>query len=185
LTNKWLAGVLRPTRHRPEQRYRLGVVIADTRPEERLEDAQFLQSSLHRCRCMALPMSSWRIGGCFLPLLIRCLRQARFTRSVAKAGCSRSATSQATTLRLQTSIISIEVEPDSAHCGEQRGDVPTPHLVCSCGPEPWNGARFLWWPCMTATVILAVGMKYPVKASLGPDVQPLFGKSSHDLTWRQ
>jgi len=47
---KWLAGVFRPILHRPEQRFRVGVVVADTRPGERPEDAQFLQSAFQRGR---------------------------------------------------------------------------------------------------------------------------------------
>jgi hypothetical protein len=53
---------------------------------------------------MALPLSARRTSGRRLPLLMRSLRQALSTRSAAIAGSSRSATSQATTFRLQTSI---------------------------------------------------------------------------------
>jgi uncharacterized phage protein gp47/JayE len=53
---------------------------------------------------MALPLSECRINGCVRLLLIRSLRQALLTKSAAMAGSSRSATSQATALRLQMSI---------------------------------------------------------------------------------
>ena len=51
--------------------------------------------------------------------------------------------------------------PDPAYGGGQTGDVPTPHLVCSLGPAPWNGARFLRCSCTTATVKLARGRSTP------------------------
>ena len=101
---KWLAGVIRPILHRPEQRFRVRVVIADARPRERPEYAQFLKTALQRGRTHGVAVVGWRISGCFRPLPIRSLKQALLTRSAAMAGSSRSATSQATTLRLQTSI---------------------------------------------------------------------------------
>ena len=47
---KWLAGVIRPILHRPEQRFRVRVVIADAWPGERPEHAQFYQAALQRGR---------------------------------------------------------------------------------------------------------------------------------------
>ena len=64
----------------------------------------------------------------------------------------------------------VEVQPDSANGGMQIRDVPTPHLIGSCSPKPWHAPGFLWWPCPTPTLELAVGMEHPVKVPLGTDV---------------
>ena len=88
----------------PEQCFRVRVTF-DTRG---LEKDLSTPSSSRRLSSvaarMALPLSACRINGCRRPLLIRSRRQALLTRSAAMAGSSRSPTSQATTLRLQTSI---------------------------------------------------------------------------------
>ncbi len=99
-----LTRVIRSILHRPEQGFRVWVVVGHPWSGERPVHAQFLQPAFQCGSRMALPLSAWRISGCFRVLLIRSLRQALLTTSAAMAGSSRSSTSQATTLRLQTSI---------------------------------------------------------------------------------
>jgi hypothetical protein len=49
--------------------------------------------------------------------------------------------------------------------GWQIRDVPTPHLIRSCWPEPSHGPGFLRWPRSTAPVDLAMITEHLVKAS--------------------
>ena len=62
---------------------------------------------------------------------------------------------------------------------------PAPHLIWTSGPQPWHGSWFLWWPCTTPPVNLAVRMENSVKAALGADIQPAIGQDRHDLAWRK
>ena len=102
---KWFAGVIRPILTAPrdfvytvlnrDSEYGLSL---DTRGFEKDLSTPSSSSRLSRVAArMALPLSAWRISGCFRVLLIRSLRQALLTRSAAMAGSSRSWTSQATT----------------------------------------------------------------------------------------
>ena len=45
---KWFAGVIRSILHRPEQGFRVRVVIGDPWPREGSEDAQFFQAAFQR-----------------------------------------------------------------------------------------------------------------------------------------
>lgn len=45
LAGEWLTRVIRSVIHRPEQGFRVRVVVADARPGERPEHAQFLQAA--------------------------------------------------------------------------------------------------------------------------------------------
>ena len=104
LAGKWLAWVIGQIIHCPEQRFRVRVVVADARSGERPSTPSSSKRLSNVAARMALPLSACKIRGCLRPLLIRSRRQALLTRSAAIPGSSRSATSQATTLRLQTSI---------------------------------------------------------------------------------
>lgn len=77
LFGEWLAGVIRSILHRPEQRLRVRVVVADEQPGKRPEDAKLRQPTLQRGRTQVLPLSARRIRGGFRIMLICSLRQAR------------------------------------------------------------------------------------------------------------
>ena len=160
------AGVVRPVFHRAEQRFGVGVVVGDPWPGERPEHAQFFQPAFQR--------------GCAHGVAVIGVQDQRLLSALAD---SLSQASPADQIRCNGWIFSlsnipghhfaapdidhqVEVEPDPAHGGGEIGDVPTPELVRSDSPEPWNGSRFLWWPCSTAAVHLAVGVEHPVEAAL-------------------
>ena len=104
---KWFAGVIRSilstyTVLNRDSEYGVSLETRGRKKDLRTPSSSKRLSSV--AARMALPLSAWRISGCCRPLLIRSRRQAWLTRSAAMAGSSRSATSQATTLRLQMSI---------------------------------------------------------------------------------
>ncbi len=166
LPGEWLTRVIRPILHRPEQGFRVRIVLADARPGERREHAQFLQATLQR-------------GGAHGVAVIRVEDQRLFS-SLAD---SLSQASPAHQIRCNGWILTlihipghdhpapdvddqVEVKPDPAYGGWQVRDVPTPHLIGFCGPEPRHWSWFLWWPGSSAPLDLPVGMEYPVEAAL-------------------
>ena len=60
----------------------------------------------------------------------------------------------------------VEIQVLAALPGGQLRDVPAPHLVRACGPQPWNPSGFLRWPCTIATVHLVMVVEHPVEAAL-------------------
>jgi hypothetical protein len=104
LAGERLTRVIRSILHRPEQVFRVWVVVRHPWSGGRPEHAQFLQPAF-QCVCRhgvaVVGMEDQRL----LPCLAVPLSEATLlTRSAAMAGSSRSSTSQATTLRLKTSI---------------------------------------------------------------------------------
>ena len=163
---KWLAGVIRPILHRPEQRFRVRVVIADARPGERPEHAQFFQAALQRGRTHGVAVIGVQDQR-LLSALTDPLSQASPTDQIRCNGW------MLTLIHIPGHNLSapdvdhqIEVQPDPAHGGGQIRDDPAPELVRSCGSEPWHASWFLWCPCSTAPVHLSMGMEHAVKAAL-------------------
>jgi len=138
LVGKWPSRVIRPLLRCAEQRFGVGVVIADARPRERPEHAQLFQPALQRCRThdvAVIGVQDQRL----LSLLADPLSQAIPAHQI---GCNGwvfpfgdipSHHFAAPDIDHQ-----VEVKPDPAHGGGQVGDVPAPHLIWTSGPEPWH-----------------------------------------------
>ena len=160
---KWLAGVIRPILHRSEQRFRVRVVIRHPwQPGEGSEDAQFLQPAFQRGRTHGVAVIGMENQG-LLPTFADPFSQASPTHQIRCNGWILTLIHiPGHDLAAPDVDHQVEVKPDPAHGGGQIGNLPTPELVRSDSPEPWNGSGFLRWPCSTATVHLAVGVEHPV-----------------------
>ena len=110
LTGLCLAGkrpvwVVRTVFDRAEQGFRVWIVIRHPWPGEQTQHPQLFQPGLERGGAHGVAVvgvQNQRLATALV--LIRSRRPAGPTRSAANCASSRSATSQATTLRLQTSI---------------------------------------------------------------------------------
>ena len=123
---EWPPGVVRPVFHGAEQRLRVGVVIADTRPGERPQNAQLLQPGFQGGRSHGIAvvgMEDQRLA-------------APSTDPLPQAGPADEISGDLCVLAIgdipghhfaaPDVDHQIEVEPDTTHAGGQVGDVPAP-----------------------------------------------------------
>ena len=135
---KGLAGVIRPIFHCPEQRFRVRVVIRHPGRRERPEHTQFLQPALQRGGTHGVAVIGVQDQRLLSPLTDP-LPQASPTHQIRSNGWIL------TLIHIPGHHFAapdvdyqVEVQPDPTHAGGQIGDVPAPHLVRTCGPQPWN-----------------------------------------------
>ena len=126
---KWLAGVFRPILHRPEQRFRVRVVVGDPWTRERPEHAEFLQPALQRGRTHGVAvvcMEDQRL----LPALADPLAEAGPAHQIRSNGWIFTLIHiPGHDLAAPDVNDQVEVQPDPSHGCGQIGDVPIPHLV--------------------------------------------------------
>ena len=126
---KWFAGVIRSILHRPEQGFRVRVVIRHPWPREGSEDAQFFQAAFQRGRTHGVAvvgMEDQRL----LPALADPLSQASPAYQIRCNGWIFSLSNiPGHDLAAPDVDHQVEIQPDPAHGGWQIGDVPTPELV--------------------------------------------------------
>ena len=166
LGGKGLAGVVRSVFHGPEQRFGVGVVVADTWPRERPQDAQLLQTAFQRGGTHGVAVVGMENQG-LLSAFADPLFQASPTHQIR---CDHWIL---TLLDIPGHHLSapdvdhqVEIQPDPTHSGGQIGDVPAPHLIRTCGPQPWNRSGLLREPGATTPVHLVIVAEDPVEAAL-------------------
>ena len=170
--SKWPPGVIGPVFCCAEKRFGIRVVVAEARPRERPEHAQFLKPALQRGRSHGVAVVGMEDQR--LP--------AHLADTFAQAGPAHQIRSDGWILALgdipghhlsaPDVDPQVEVQPHTAHGSGEIGDVPAPNLIVPCGPQAWNRPGLLWWPGQTPAVAgpdrgggLAHGRTTPVKSS--------------------
>ncbi len=126
---KWLARVIRPVFHCPEQRFRVRVVVGHPWPRERPEHAQFFQPAFQRGRTQGVAVVGMEDQGLF-PDLADPLAQASPAHQIRCNGWILTLIDiPGHDLAAPDVDHQVEVQPDPAHGGGQIGDVPAPHLL--------------------------------------------------------
>jgi len=169
---KWPSWVIRQVLRCAEQRYGVRFVIADARPRERPEHAQFFQPAYQRRRTHGIAVVSMQDQRLAAPLA-DLLSQAGSVHQIHSNGWILAlGDTPGNDLAVPDADHHIEIQPYTSYRGRQVGDVPAPHLVWTRGPQSWNGSWFLWWPCSTLPVSLSVSVQHPVKTAFRSDISP-------------
>ena len=120
-----------PAFHFPEQRFRVRVVVADVRPGERPENAEFLQPAFRHGRTHGVAVIGVQDHR-LLPASTDSLVQASPTHQIRCNGCIFSLGDiPGHDLVAPNVDHQVDVKPDPAHVGGQIGDVPAPHMIRS------------------------------------------------------